>query len=59
MNTKENKTNKQTDDDFIKFLKEKKAKDGKLSKTGEWILSGKAKDLGLYVLPDNMKYILR
>ena len=41
MNKKENKTNKQTDDDFIKFLKEKKAKDGKLSKFGEWILSGK------------------
>ena len=45
--------------DFMKFLEEKKAKDGRLSKIGEWMLSGKAKELGLYVLPENMKYILR
>lgn len=45
--------------DFIKFLKEKKAKDGRLSKLGEWLLSGKGKQLGWKILPDDMKYILR
>lgn len=43
--------------DFIQFLKEKKAKDGKLSKIGEWFLSGKR--TGWYVRDEDMKYILR
>ena len=28
------------------FLTEKKARDGKLSKIGEWLLSGKGKEFG-------------
>lgn len=52
-------TKKKNEQDFIKFLKEKKARDGKLSKMGEWMLSGKAKSLGLYVSPENMKYVMR
>ena len=44
-------------DDFIQFLKEKKARDGRLSKIGEWFLSGKK--TGLYIREEDMKYILR
>lgn len=50
-------TDKKKKQDFIKFLKEKKAKDGKLSKIGEWFLSGKS--LGWDIEPKNMKYILK
>lgn len=42
---------------FDKFLRDKKAKDGKLSKLGEWLLSGK--ETGLYIKEQDMKYILR
>ncbi len=44
---------------IIDFLKEKKAKEGKLSKIGEWLLSGKAEELGWKVSQKNMKYILK
>lgn len=37
----------------------KKAKEGKLSKIGEWLLSGKGKELGWKVSQENMKYILK
>lgn len=40
-------------------MKEKKAKEGKLSKIGEWLLSGKAEELGWKVSQKNMKYILK
>ena len=50
-------TKEQREKDFIKYLKEKKAKDGKLSKIGEWFLSGKS--LGWEIEPKNMKYILK
>ncbi|HIY88146.1 MAG TPA: hypothetical protein H9824_05520 [Candidatus Bacteroides pullicola] len=43
--------------DFIQFLKEKKARDGRLSKIGEWFLSGRS--TGLYIREEDMKYILR
>ncbi len=50
---------KQRRQEIKEFLREKKARDGKLSKIGEWVLSGKSSELGLYVKPENMKYILR
>lgn len=54
METKENKKQ-----DSAEFLKEKKARDGRLSKIGEWLLSGKGKELGWTIAPENMKYILK
>ena len=54
METKENKKQDSAD-----FLKEKKARDGRLSKIGEWLLSGKGKELGWTIAPENMKYILK
>lgn len=45
--------------DFMEYLQGKKNKDGKLSKIGEWLLSGKSKELGWKVSPGNMKYILK
>ena len=52
-------TKEQKKADMAEFLKEKKAKDGKLSKIGEWLLSGKGKELGWKVSQENMKYILK
>ena len=52
-------TKKKKEQDFIKFLEEKKARDGRLSKIGEWFLSGKGKTLGWNIPPENMKYILK
>ena len=43
--------------EFDDFLKKKKEKDGKLSKLGEWLLSGS--QTGLYIKKRDMKYILR
>lgn len=43
--------------DFIGFLKEKKARDGRLNKLGEWLL--KHGDTGLYIKNEDMKYILK
>ena len=43
--------------DFIKYLKEKKASGGKLNKLGEWLLS--KGDTGLYIKEEDMKYILK
>ena len=42
---------------FVKFLKEKKAKGEKLNKLGEWLLA--KGDTGLYIKDEDMKYILR
>ncbi len=42
---------------FVEFLKEKKARDGKLNKLGEWLLSNG--DTGLYLREGDLKYILR
>lgn len=42
---------------FIEFLKEKKARDGRLNKLGEWMLA--KGDTGLYIREKDMKYILR
>lgn len=42
---------------FTEFLKEKKTKDGKLNKLGEWLLA--KGDTGLYVRKKDMKYVLR
>ncbi len=53
------KINGKNKQDFIRLLKDKKANGGKLSKIGEWFLSGKGKDLGWNVAPENMKYILK
>lgn len=39
------------------FLTEKKARDGKLSKIGEWLLSGKGKELGWTASQKNLIYI--
>ena len=41
------------------FLAENKARDGKLSKIGEWLLCGKGKELGWTVSQKNLKYILK
>lgn len=42
---------------FVEFLKEKKARDGKLNKLGEWFLSHG--DTGLYLRESDLKYVLR
>ncbi len=42
---------------FVEFLKAKKARDGKLNKLGEWLLS--KGDTGLYIREEDMKYILK
>lgn len=42
----------------LEFLKAKKARDGKLNKLGEWLLSIECKT-GWSVEPQNMKYVLR
>ena len=31
----------------------------KISKIGQWLLSGKGKELGWKVSPENMKYVLK
>jgi hypothetical protein len=51
------KTKEQKEEEFIQFLKDKKAKDGKLSKIGEWFLSGKT--TGYTIDKKNMRYILK
>lgn len=42
---------------FVEFLREKKARDGKLNKLGEWFLANG--DTGLYLREKDLKYILR
>lgn len=54
-NKKQEKERKRKE--FDEYLKKKKAKDGKLSKLGEWLLSGR--QTGLYIKDRDMKYILR
>lgn len=51
------KAKKQTHEEFLQFLREKKARDGKLSAIGEWMLSGKS--TGWYIKPENMRYVMR
>lgn len=53
------KQKEQKEQDFMEFLREKKARDGKLSKIGEYFLSGKGKELGWSIPPENMKYVLK
>lgn len=48
---------KRTHEDFMQFLMEKKKKDGKLNKLGEWLLSGG--DTGWRMEKKDMRYILR
>lgn len=61
METKEKKSpakgNKGKNGDLIQFLKEKKARDGKLNKLGEWLLNG-AGPLFTWDEKD-LKYILK
>ncbi len=61
METKEKKSpakgNKEKNGDLIQFLKEKKARDGKLNKLGEWLLNG-AGPLFTWDEKD-LKYILK
>lgn len=42
----------------LEFLKAKKARDGKLNKLGEWLLSIECKT-GWSVEPQDMKYVLK
>lgn len=42
---------------FVEFLKEKKARDGKLNKLGEWFLAHG--ETGLYLRERDLKYVLR
>ena len=53
----DNKKKNESKQDFIKYLKKKKASGGKLSKLGEWLLS--KGDTGLYIKEEDMKYILK
>ena len=39
-------TKKQQNTESLELLKAKKEKDGKLSRIGEWLLSGKSRELG-------------
>ena len=48
---------KENRQDFIAFLKVKKARDGRLNKLGEWLLA--KGDTGLYIKEEDMKYILK
>ena len=42
---------------FTEFLEAKKARDGRLNKLGEWLLS--KGDTGMYIKDKDMKYILK
>lgn len=44
--------------DLIDLLREKKARDGKLNKLGEWLLANDG-NTGWYITEGSMKYILR
>lgn len=48
---------KEEESEFMKLLKAKKARDGKLNKLGEWLLA--KSDTGLYIKEKDMKYILK
>lgn len=48
---------KETYEEFIEFLREKKKKDGRLSAFGEWILNGGSTG---WILEDkNIRYVMR
>ena len=51
------KTKEEKGKEFMEYLKTKKARDGKLSKLGEWLLA--KGDTGLYIREEDMKYILK
>ncbi len=44
---------------MLEFLEEKKKENGRLSKTGEWILERLRSGHKGHITPDEMKYILR
>lgn len=52
-------TKKQQNTESLELLKAKKEKDGKLSRIGEWLLSGKSRELGCRITPDDMKSVLK
>ena len=52
-------TKKQQNTESLEVLKAKKEKDGKLSRIGEWLLSGKGRELGWHITPDDMKAVLK
>ncbi len=60
MDAKNKKTGqaKSKNGDLIEFLKEKKARVGKLSKVGEWLLANDG-NTGWYITEGSMKYILK
>ena len=51
------KTKEEKKEEFDAFLREKKARDGRLNKLGEWLLSGKK--TGWTMDKKDMKYILK
>ena len=51
------KTKKGKTADILNLLREKKQKDGKLSKFGEWLLSGNS--TGWVLEDENVKYVMR
>ena len=53
------KTKEEKKEEFDAFLREKKARDGRLNKLGEWLLSGKSRELGCRITPDDMKSVLK
>lgn len=52
-------TKKQQNTESLEVLKAKKEKDGKLIRIGEWLLSGKSRELGCRITPDDMKSVLK
>lgn len=56
--TRPEKVKKGKNGDLIEFLREKKARDGRLNKLGEWLLANEG-NTGWYITEGSMKYILR
>ena len=56
--TNPSKDEKRKNGDLIQFLREKKARDGRLNKLGEWLLANEG-DTGWRITEGSMKYILR
>ena len=52
------KDKKSKNGDLIEFLREKKARDGKLNKLGEWLLANEG-NTGWYITEGSMKYIMK
>ncbi len=51
------KKKKEKTTDILNMLRAKKEKDGKLSKFGEWLLSGKS--TGWVLEDENVKYVMK